>query len=110
MVITNVSSKILKIAQCTMNVTLGKECIIGNVVMGHHLILTGKMDTEIVLVQIQVRLQTAILMTMMMMTLITKAHLVNGLNGVHVLSPVDMVDTKYVPGSALVNTAVQNTK
>ena len=104
MVITNVSSKILKIAQCTMNVTLGKVCIIGNVAMGHHLILTGKMDTEIVLVQIQVRLQTAILMTMM--TLITKAQLVHGLNGVHVLSPVDMVDIKNVPGNALVSTAV----
>ena len=64
------------------------------------------MDTEIVLVQIQVRLQTAILMTMMMMTLITKAQLVHGLNGVHVLSPVDMVDIKNVPGNAMVNTAV----
>ena len=31
---------------------------------------------------------------------------VNGLNGAHVLSPVDMEDTKNVRESALVNTAV----
>ena len=35
-----------------------------------------------------------------------KAHLVHGLSGVHVLSPVDMVDTKYVQGSVLVNIVV----
>ena len=35
-----------------------------------------------------------------------KAHLVHGLSGVHVLSPVDMVEGKCVQGRALVNTAV----
>ena len=37
---------------------------------------------------------------------LVKVHLVNGLNGAHAMSPVDMEDTKNVRGSALVNTAV----